>query len=408
MAFDPIALLDAAYAPQRDARAWLRANALPIVASIDEAELGAIHYFSRDFVVDPRDADYQPGRRSRFDRADALTYLAAGAAQIPAEHMRHGVLAVQQPGVHGFVETFGSLAPAAHEQLQQIRDSPAIVIPTEAHTVAIVAAYTHAPLTMPRELRALWQHLAIHLGAACRLSGRAADLEAPDIDAIVDARGRVIDARGAAAAGAARVALCDGVRRRDRARTRAMRANPLGALRLWTALVAGRWSLVDRTDSDGRRFVLARRNDPAPAGQASLSRRQQQVLFYASVGWSFKQIAYALGLSSEGSVTRHVRAGLDALGIASRTELIRATTEHAMRQLGHDLPGDAPEPLAPAERAVAELAAGGWSNARIAARRRVSVHTIVNQLTNIYRKAGVRDRYELAAWIAARPSTTRR
>jgi hypothetical protein len=50
----------------------------------------------------------------------------------------------------------------------------------------------------------------------------------------------------------------------DRARSRA-RSNEDEALELWQGLVAGRWSLVEQFDSDGRRFLVARKNDPVVA-----------------------------------------------------------------------------------------------------------------------------------------------
>src|SRR5690606_14771486 len=94
----------------------------------------------------------------------------------------------------------------------------------------------------------------------------------------------------------------------------------------------------------------------------------------------------------------HLRAGLDAIGVATRAELIRVTAEDAMRAAS--ALGGAGEPprhieLAAAERAVVELVLEGLGNAEIAGRRGVSVRTIANQLTKIYRKVGVRDRHEL-------------
>ena len=403
MIFDPIGLIDEAYQPQRDARAWLHANALKIVAPIDDTGWGTMHYFIRDFLADPIGAEYQPGVEHSLDPERSISRLMDGLSQASQEQIRRFVLAMQQPGAHSFVKTFGVSRVMRELASVSFRESPAVIIPTGERTVAVVAALTKEPLSLSRNLQALWQHIAIHLGAACRLSGRSDDFGAPDIEAIVDASGKVVEARGRAARKKdVRERLREGVRRRECARARAGRANPLGALALWQALIAGRWSLVDRTDTDGRRFVLARRNEPHPYGPLGLSRRQQQVLFYASVGWSLKQIAYALGLSSEGSVTPHLRAGLNKLGFHSRAELIFATTNVAMQMLASGQAGVAPDALAKAERLDAAMAAAGWSNKQIARRRGVSIHTIANQLTSVYRKTGVRDRYELAAWLSSR------
>ena len=53
--------------------------------------------------------------------------------------------------------------------------------------------------------------------------------------------------------------------------------------------------------------------------------------------------------------------------------------------------------LTQAERAVAELAASGLSNAAIARRRRCAPRTIANQLAAIYKKLGIESRRKLRA-----------
>src|SRR5690606_25208176 len=124
------------------------------------------------------------------------------------------------------------------------------------------------------------------------------------------------------------------------------------------------WSLVELTDTDGRRFIVARRNNPETQGSPTLSRRQRQVLFYASMGWSLRQIGYSLGLPADGSVTHHPRTGLRKLGFNSRAELIRTAAE-AVARMAPFAPSREDErqiALSPAERSVAELVAAGWSN----------------------------------------------
>lgn len=55
--------------------------------------------------------------------------------------------------------------------------------------------------------------------------------------------------------------------------------------------------------------------------------------------------------------------------------------------------------LSAAERAVAELADRGFTNAEIARVRRVATRTISNQLAVVYRKLGLSGRRELRAWF---------
>ena len=56
-----------------------------------------------------------------------------------------------------------------------------------------------------------------------------------------------------------------------------------------------------------------------------------------------------------------------------------------------------PGRLTEAEREVARLVVAGLSNEGIARRRNVSLRTIANQVSSIYRKLAVRSRRELSA-----------
>lgn len=419
MSFDPIALLERAYRPSAGPEAWLSENAPHIGAPLDADERGTISYFVRDFRPRPDSIEFRPGPESDLTPEAAVESVLTGSAHLSPEQVRRGALAMQRPGVHGFVETFGGMVQPAIEPLDRpVADSPALIIPTGGRDVAVVATFVARRFSVEPERRTLWERIAIHLGAACRLSAREPGPEAADVEAVLDPGGRILDARGGAKTGEARGRLGAAARRLDRARTRPLRASPLRALELWQGLFAGRWSLVDHVESDGRRVVLARRNEPAGRGPGALSRRQRQVLFYASVGWTLRQIAYALGLSSTGTVSHHLSAALRKVGVPSRAELVRLTAEAAMGGApagganggvppagetagnGARAAGGAPNSglaaLTEAERRVADLAAAGWSNRRIADRRGVRPHTVANQLTSVYRKLGVRDRFELA------------
>jgi DNA-binding NarL/FixJ family response regulator len=104
-------------------------------------------------------------------------------------------------------------------------------------------------------------------------------------------------ATGVATTPAARGALTLGARAVDRARGALRRRDPGEAVEVWRGLVAGRWSLVDQVDTDGRRYLIAHRNDPTTPDLRALTAREQQVVGYADLGHSNKLIAYELGLS---------------------------------------------------------------------------------------------------------------
>jgi DNA-binding CsgD family transcriptional regulator len=153
-----------------------------------------------------------------------------------------------------------------------------------------------------------WRMLNAHLLAGLRAQ-RA--LEPPD--AILDPTGRVVAAHGTGRTRSAREALRDHALEIDRARAVANR-DPERALRVWSAMLGGGWSLVDRFESDGRRYLIARRIDPASTARRRLSDRERQVAAHAAHGHSNDHIAYMLGLSPS-TVSSHLRAALRRLGV---------------------------------------------------------------------------------------------
>jgi DNA-binding CsgD family transcriptional regulator len=127
----------------------------------------------------------------------------------------------------------------------------------------------------------------------------------------------------------ARARLVEAVRGLNRARDRA-RSRPAEALEGWRAMVQARWSLVDQFESDGKRYLVAVRNEAEPSLKAfpfmeTLTLRERQVLGFALLGHSTKVAAYELGISP--STFRVLLArGLSRLGYRSVAELMKAVT----------------------------------------------------------------------------------
>jgi DNA-binding CsgD family transcriptional regulator len=106
----------------------------------------------------------------------------------------------------------------------------------------------------------------------------------------------------------------------DRARGKLRRVDVDEALGEWKGLVDGRWSLVDKFDRDGKRFVLARRNEPGVRTLSPLSDRERQVVAYVALGHSNKLIAYELGIA-DSTVRVLVARAARKLGARTREEL---------------------------------------------------------------------------------------
>lgn len=266
----------------------------------------------------------------------------------------------------------------------------------------LVAINLQGAHRLPAGSRRVLAMIAAHLGSARRLV--ANDRKPPRI--ILGRAGRVehVDAGHEKAAAAVRERWLDVARHRGQ-----RGADPEATLTAWKALGGGRYALVERVESDGKRFVLACENPPGVLDPRGLTELEATVADWARRGHAQKQIAYELGLSA-GTVAGIISRVGRKLGVSSRAALVTALdppTELA-RAPGPDgrellvfsrssCDAVATAQLGEAERAVARLAGEGMSNAQIAAARDTSERTVAHQLTSIFRKLGVASRGELAA-----------
>ncbi len=184
-----------------------------------------------------------------------------------------------------------------------------------------VAAAQRTSWLPDRKTRRLWARVAAHVAAARRL--RAALAATPDrgVDAVLTPDGRLEHAESRDAINA-REALRAAVLDQERARSSLRRRDPETATEGWQTLVNGAWSLVDRFERGGRRYLVAHRNPPELADLRALTPRECAVVNLAALGKSNKLIAYELGLSESG-VSSHLHAAMRKLGITSRSDLIR-------------------------------------------------------------------------------------
>jgi DNA-binding CsgD family transcriptional regulator len=175
---------------------------------------------------------------------------------------------------------------------------------------------------------ALLSRLATHIGAGLRLRRRLEAAERArrldEAEAILTPSGKLEHAAGPAQAKGASQALASATRALDRARGRLRRADPDEAVALWRTLVSGRWSLIDHFDHDGRRYVVAHRNQmlDARVTLAALSDRERQAAMLAALGHGNKLIAYELGVSLS-AVASYLSRASTKLGASSRVGLIQ-------------------------------------------------------------------------------------
>ena len=193
----------------------------------------------------------------------------------------------------------------------------------------------HVGVLMPAPIRGanpeLMARVSSHLAAGYRLRARVAPGSSPHTaEAILGPGGKIEHAAGSARLREARDALALAAARIDELRAGTCKDHPELAIARWKALVDARWSLVDHFERDGKRYLLAQRNDPAIAPIALLSKRERQVVALAAVGHSDKMIAYELGISGSTARVLLSRASRK-LGVRTRTELMRIYAIQGLR-----------------------------------------------------------------------------
>ncbi|HEX2872658.1 MAG TPA: LuxR C-terminal-related transcriptional regulator [Polyangiaceae bacterium] len=184
----------------------------------------------------------------------------------------------------------------------------------------------------------------------------------------------------------------DGVRRHvarvERGRTRQERKE-LAAVDAWTALVSGRWVLVERAERGlARHYAIFE----AGRGHALRALREQEAraVELSARGLAGKCTAYALGVTP-GTVSKLLASAALKLGLPNRTRL----TQLVGALLGVAPPIDSTARLTPSEREVLDLLRLGYSNARIAAARGRSERTVANQVAFLLQKLKVPSRRAL-------------
>lgn len=179
----------------------------------------------------------------------------------------------------------------------------------------------NAPLDRPRTLppaqRRRWLQVGAHIQAAFRLRRHLTAMP----EAVMAPSGEVVHAEPPAQARSLRDRLTAAAVTVERARTSEARCRDGSGIDTWRALVAGRWTLIETFERDGRRYYVAYPNAPHVRSLHALSPREQQVVAYVAQGDSNKWISYQLDITT-GAVSNTLSRALAKLGLSSRRELI--------------------------------------------------------------------------------------
>lgn len=413
---DWVGLIEEVYRLEVDDDSWLKRlleHAAPLSKRGFWPTIGTYHYTPSNLELE---------RSAALGPTHARDILAASMqVQTPAvsRFFRSG------PSVASLSETLYTREPDLARVVQQItngvvHDKIAVKGLTGQGSALILCWLFSERIAPTAQERHRWQCVASHLGAGLRLRefAQTLDLDSSSVEAIFDGSGKLHEAREGAERPSARAALRGAVFRLDRLRTRRGRNDPDRALAAWEGLIQGRWSLVDHFDSDGRRFVIAVKNDPRFPDPRGLTLRERQISEFIGQGHSGKEIGYMLGISPS-AVTNCTTRAVRKLGLSSLTELVaffspngpRATLAESVVHGDTLLIGAYPlvradhiAKLTGAERAVLAAMLAGSTNRDIAQRRKCSEHTVANQVQSIFRKVGVHSRSELPLRLQQNPS----
>lgn len=380
-------VVEAAHAETADLDAWMAGIVEPLRALLPQAVHGTALLLERrhqDFVIHGAVAPgMYAGLVPQMDRSALELFDAFFSSTYATTESNLRVDAV-------------NLIPAdfhrAYRQAAEGPDALVLIARVDEHHLALtVSCASMLELAKP-ELRLLTR-LALHVEAALELRQhptRERLLLRPD--------GKVLH-RLAGASALVDEELRRHVQRVEGVRSYRRRKTP-EALPIWTALVQGRFGLVERTDTDGQRYYVVVERALSPS--RVLSPVEKRSIELAARGLSGKLIAYSQGVS-EASVSHALARAAFKLGCRSRAELVRVASGLVSSNPG--LSGI--ENLSAAEREVLELLRQGRANAEIASKRGTSVRTVANQVSSVLQKTGLPSRRALQVSSSPRGAAER-
>lgn len=324
-ALDPMDVVDAAYKIDAPDAQWLRDLAHATLPLLDEGfGLAAFEYFKPEGgqprivqrfhlgIPHELDAIYHTVFQT-MDPGIRLRPFRLGPCIAGSELMGMRKEFLKQPHMKRFVHRFGM-----YDSIWITAAEPS------GRGVGFHAGRSRIHWVTPAQKKR-WGRIAAHLSTAVRLRHALKVRELADGvgpgDAVLDPQGRIHEASGPAKTATARQLLRRGVLALERARGPLRRTDPDASLELRKALVGARWSLIDRVELDGRRYIVARENVPRASGPEALSPREKLVVAYAKLGRSTKEIAYELG-RSDSTVRVLLKRAKDKLGARSRRDLL--------------------------------------------------------------------------------------
>lgn len=316
-AFDPLAAIESAYRLDVDDSEWLATLLRELQPILDDG-LGVSGWFWRIH------ADSVEISKPTYLRcADALHDAYCTATQ------RGSVAGFRLVNAHGKFASNGEILGV--RQLSALGPLPGGLVDQATLSVLntpdsglTLGGPSSTFARIPPRTRHVLRQIGTHIAAASRLRSALATETGAGTGAVFDAQGRLLDASPELKTTHTRRQLETVVRAARASRGQLRTESPAQALALWTALVEGKWTVVEQVDTDGKRFLVARRNDPSRMKLGGLSERERAILSLVAGGHPSKAIAHDLEMPTS-SVSSNLKSALRKLGFRDRMELIRLT-----------------------------------------------------------------------------------
>ena len=184
---------------------------------------------------------------------------------------------------------------------------------------------------VPDRARERWVALQKHIAAVYDLRYRLQNGDFDERDAVwFDTASKCVET-GPVADSMLRERLRHLVRDREAALTRQTSSQRSDLQRYWSNVLAGKWAIMDRFDTDGRRFVVAVPVSKYGDKLRGLSPREREVFALLGEGLANKHIGFELDIS-ETAVSTHVHSIFRKLGIDDRSALVQLS--QVFRQRG--------------------------------------------------------------------------
>lgn len=324
--FDPISVIESAYRFDCPEREWMSGILQTVRPAWDQGRGVAMFDMRLDEqgMPDIGTTVCKGGLAEHFDEVIRAMNASIGQARVDLAYRKQFVYATLSERMKPMYPDFrDDPIYRKHAHPYGVYDFAAAQIADPTGTMLFLGAPLPEVAETSQQARKNWARIVAHVAAAYRLRQRAlpTGIESEDVHAILDPAGRVLHLDDTfLERDSSRDSLEHAAEAIGRARSGMRRTAPEHAVRLWTALVDGQYSLVRHEDTDGKSYLLARKNDPEAAGPKGLDQRERQIASFAAMGHSDELIAYELGLDPE-LVATQLDNALTKLNLDSRAQL---------------------------------------------------------------------------------------